>query len=415
MDIKREPPKKTKRNVMIAGGVVTLAATTLALSNLEARAPSVSRSELWVDSVQRGEMVRQVRAPGTLVPENIRYVAAVTAGRVEARPLRPGSAVTATTVLLELSNPEVQLQALEAQRQLTQAEQDLVTLRTTLETNRLNQASQVAQIRTLRANALRDASVIEGLDAKGLSSKNEVERAKDQVKELETRLELEVQRLDIMTAAMQEQLAKARANLEQVRQVARFQAERVQSMRVMSGLDGELQTLPLELGQWVVPGQTLATVAQPGRLKAVLRVPETQAKDIVVGQKTSVDTRNGIIDGKVMRVDPISQNGTVTVEVALEGELPKGARADLSVDGVIELERLENVMYVGRPAYGQPEQAIGLFRIESDGKTATRLSVKLGRASVSTIEVLQGLQTRDSVIISDMSRFDNVNRVRIDR
>jgi len=290
-----------------------------------------------------------------------------------------------------------------------------VTLRTTLETNRLNQASQVAQVRTLRANALRDATVIEGLDAKGLSSKNEVERARDQVKELDTRLELEVQRLDIMTAAMQEQLAKARANLEQVRQVARFQAERVASMRVVSGLDGDLQTLPLELGQWVVPGQTLATVAQPGRLKAVLRVPETQAKDIVVGQKTAVDTRNGIIPGKVMRVDPISQNGTVTVEIALEGELPKGARADLSVDGVIELERLDNVMYVGRPAYGQPEQAIGLFRIEPDGKTATRISVKLGRASVSTIEVLQGLQTRDSVIISDMSRFDNVNRVRIDR
>lgn len=415
VDIKREPPKKTKRNVLIAGGLAVVAAATLALGNLEARPPSVSRSELWVDSVQRGEMVRQVRAPGTLVPENIRYVAAVTAGRVEARPLRPGSRVTASTILLELSNPEVQLQALEAQRQLTQAEQDLVTLRTTLETNRLNQASQVAQIRTQRATALRDASVIEGLDAKGLSSKNEVERAKDQVKELETRLELEVQRLDILTAAMQEQLAKARANLEQVRQVARFQAERVASMRVESGLDGELQTLPLELGQWVVPGQVLATVAQPGRLKAVLRVPETQAKDIVVGQKTAVDTRNGIIEGKVMRVDPISQNGTVTVEVALEGELPKGARADLSVDGVIELERLENVMYVGRPAYGQPEQAIGLFRIEPDGKTATRLSVKLGRASVSTIEVLQGLQTRDSVIISDMSRFDNVNRVRIDR
>lgn len=415
MDIKREPPKKTRRNVLIAVAVVALAATTLALSNLEARPPSVSRSELWVDSVQRGTMVRQVRAPGTLVPENIRYVAAVTAGRVEARALRPGSPVTATTVLLELSNPEVQLQALEAQRQLTQAEQDLVTLRTTLETNRLNQAAQVAQIRTQRANALRDATVIEGLDAKGLSSKNEVERARDLVKELETRLELEVQRLDILTAAMQEQLAKARANLEQVRQVARFQTERVASMRVVSGLDGELQTLPLELGQWVVPGQTLATVAQPGRLKAVLRVPETQAKDVVVGQKTAVDTRNGIIAGHVMRVDPISQNGTVTVEVALAGDLPKGARADLSVDGVIELERLDNVLYVGRPAYGQPEQAIGLFRIESDGRTATRISVKLGRASVSTIEVLQGLQTRDSVIISDMSRFDNVNRVRIDR
>ena len=392
-----------------------MVATTVVLSNLEARAPGISRSELWVDSVQRGTMVRQVRAPGTLVPENIRYVAAVTAGRVEARPLRPGSPVKSSTILLELSNPEVQLQALEAQRQLTQAEQDLFTLKTTLETNRLSQASMVAQMRTLRATALRDAAVTEGLDAKGLSSKNEVERARDIAIELRARLDLEQERLDILSSAMGEQLSKARANLEQMRAVARFQQERVASMRVNAGLDGELQTLPLELGQWVVPGQVLATVAQPGRLKAVLRVPETQAKDIVIGQKTAVDTRNGIIDGRVMRVDPISTNGTVTVEIALEGELPKGARADLSVDGVIELERLEQVLYVGRPAYGQPEQAIGLFRIEPDGKTAIRMSVRLGRASVSTIEVLQGLQTRDSVIISDMSRFDNVNRVRIER
>ena len=415
MDIKRAPQKKTRRNLLLAGGLVALVATTVTLSNLEARAPGISRSELWVDSVQRGTMVRQVRAPGTLVPENIRYVAAVTAGRVEARPLRPGSPVKSSTILLELSNPEVQLQALEAQRQLTQAEQDLVTLKTTLETNRLSQASLVAQTRTLRATALRDAAVTEGLDAKGLSSKNEVARARDIAIEFQARLELEQQRLDILSSAMGEQLSKAKANLEQMRAVARFQQERVASMQVNAGLDGELQTLPLELGQWVVPGQVLATVAQPGRLKAVLRVPETLAKDIVLGQKTAVDTRNGIIDGRVMRVDPISTNGTVTVEIALEGELPKGARADLSVDGVIELERLEQVLYVGRPAYGQPEQAIGLFRIEPDGKTAIRRSVKLGRASVSTIEVLQGLQTRDSVIISDMSRFDNVNRVRIER
>ena len=413
MDIKRDPPKKTKRNLLIAGGVVAVVATTIALSNLEARPPGVSRSELMIDSVVKGTMVRQVRAPGTLVPENIRYVAAVTAGRVEARPLRPGSAVTASTILLELSNPEVQLQALEAQRQLTQAEQDLVTLRTSLETNRLNQASQVAQMKTLRANAMRDASVIEGLDKKGLSSTNEVARAKDALVELETRLDLEQKRLDILTNAMTEQLSKARANLEQMRAVARFQQERVATMRVTAGLDGELQTLPLELGQWVVPGQVLATVAQPGRLKAVLRVPETQAKDIVVGQVTSIDTRNGVVPGKVMRVDPISTNGTVTVEVALEGELPRGARADLSVDGVIELERLESILYVGRPAYGQPEQTIGIFKLGEGGKTAVRQSVKLGRASVSTIEVQQGLQQGDIVITSDMSRFDNVNKVRI--
>lgn len=392
---------------------MALLATTVALSNLEARPPGVSRGELMIDSVVRGTMVRQVRAPGTLVPENIRYVAAVTAGRVEERPLRPGSSVKASTILLVLSNPEVQLQALEAQRQLTQAEQDLVTLRTTLETNRLNQAAQVAQVKALRANALREATVFEGLDAKGLSSRNEVARARETADELETRLGLEQQRLDILSGAMQEQLGKARATVAQMRAVARFQQERVATMQVTAGLDGELQTLPLELGQWVVPGQVMATVAQPGRLKAVLRVPETQAKDIVVGQKTAVDTRNGVVNGRVMRIDPISQNGTVTVEVALEGELPRGARADLSVDGVIELERLENILYTGRPAYGQPEQTIGIFKLDADGKTATRQSVKLGRASVSTIEVQQGLQPGDKVIVSDMSRFDNVNKVRI--
>lgn len=392
---------------------MALLATTVALSNLEARPPGVSRGELMIDSVVRGTMVRQVRAPGTLVPENIRYVAAVTAGRVEERPLRPGSSVKASTILLVLSNPEVQLQALEAQRQLTQAEQDLVTLRTTLETNRLNQAAQVAQVKSLRANALREATVYEGLDAKGLSSRNEVARARETAAELETRLGLEQQRLDILSGAMQEQLEKARATVAQMRAVARFQQERVATMQVTAGLDGELQTLPLELGQWVVPGQVMATVAQPGRLKAVLRVPETQAKDIVVGQKTAVDTRNGVVNGRVMRIDPISQNGTVTVEVALEGELPRGARADLSVDGVIELERLENILYTGRPAYGQPEQTIGIFKLDADGKTATRQSVKLGRASVSTIEVQQGLQPGDKVIVSDMSRFDNVNKVRI--
>jgi HlyD family secretion protein len=413
VDIKREPPKKTKRNLLIAAGVVALIVTTVALSNLEARPPGVPGTELWIDTVVRGPFVRQVRAPGTLVPENIRFVAALTAGRVEVRDLRPGAVVKASTVLLELSNPEVQLQALEAQRQLTQAEQDIVTLRTSLETSKLNQASQVAQVKALRANAVRDANVIAGLDAKGLSSKNEVERARESAAELTTRLELEEQRLAILTNAMKEQMSKAVANLEQMRAVARFQEQRVQSMKVTAGLDGELQTLPLELGQWVVPGQTLATVAQPGRLKAVLRVPETQAKDIVIGQKTSIDTRNGLIDGTVMRVDPLSQNGTVTVEIALQGELPKGARADLSVDGVIELERLDNVLSIKRPAYGQPESTIGIFKMDGSGNTAIRQSVKLGRASVSTIEVQQGLKPGDVVIVSDMSRFDNVNKVRI--
>lgn len=415
MDVKREPPKKTKRNVMIAGGVIALVVTTVALSNLEARPQGAARAEMWIDSVVRGEMVRQVRAPGTLVPEQMRYVAAVTAGRVEERPLRPGSPVTKNTVILVLSNPEVQLEALEAQRNLTQAEQDFVTLKTTLESNRLNQQGQVAQVRSLKAQAEREAAVMEGLDAKGLSSRNEVQRAKDAATELQVRLTVEEKRLQLLDGAMGEQLEKARANVERLRAIARFQNERVASMRVLAGEDGVLQSLNWELGQWVNPGEELARVAQPGKLKAVLRVPETQVKDVVLGQRAQIDTRNGIINGRVMRVDPMSTNATVTVEVALEGELPQGARTDLSVDGVIELERLTDVLYVARPAYGQPETTVGLFKVSADGKTAERVSVKLGRASVSTIEVQAGLQPGDSVIVSDMTRFDNVDKIRIER
>ncbi len=415
MDIKREPPKKTKRNVLIGAGVVVMVVATVAVSNLEPRAPGVDRRELWVDTVARGTMVRQVRAPGTLVPEQMRYVAAVTAGRVEARPLRPGSPVTRNTVILELSNPEVQLQYLDAQRGLTQAEQDLVTLRTSLEGNKLAQASTVAQMKTQRAEAERNVTVMEGLDAKGLSSKNEVQAARDVAVELKARLAIEQERLDLLTNALGEQLEKARANVERLRAIARFQAERVQSMKVLAGEDGVLQSLNWELGQWVNPGEELARVAQPGQLKAVLRVPETQVKDVVLGQPADIDTRNGIAKGTVMRIDPISQNGTVTVEIMLTGELPKGARADLSVDGVIELERLDDVLYVARPTSGQPDNTIGLFRFDADGKTATRTAVRLGRASVSTIEVVQGLAQGDSVIVSDMTSYDKVNKVRIER
>lgn len=400
---------------MIAGGVIALVVTTVALSNLEARPQGAARAEMWIDSVVRGEMVRQVRAPGTLVPEQMRYVAAVTAGRVEERPLRPGSPVTKNTVILVLSNPEVQLEALQALRNLTQAEQDFVTLRTTLESNRLNQQGQVAQVRSLKAQAEREAAVMEGLDAKGLSSPNEVQRAKDAAAELQVRLTVEEKRLELLDGALGEQLEKARANVERLRAIARFQNERVASMRVLAGEDGVLQSLNWELGQWVNPGEELARVAQPGKLKAVLRVPETQVKDVVLGQRAQIDTRNGIINGRVMRVDPVSQNATVTVEVALEGELPQGARTDLSVDGVIELERLTDVLYVARPAYGQPETTVGLFKVSADGKTAERVSVKLGRASVSTIEVQAGLQPGDSVIVSDMTRFDNVDKIRIER
>lgn len=413
MDVKRAPQSKTKRNVLIAGGVVGLVAITVALSQLEARPPTVQRGEIIIDSVRRGELVRQVRAPGTLVSENMRYVAAVTAGRVEAKPIRPGSPVTSSTVILELSNPDEQLQALDAQRQVTAAEQDFVTLKTNLETSRLNQEGVIATMVSQHANAVRSVETFEALDKKQLAGANELKQAREAVVELEQRLAIERKKLELQNNAFGEQISKAEANVERLRAVSRFRQQRLASLNVPAGLDGVLTVLNLELGQWVNPGQELARVAQPGRFKAVLRVPDTQAKDVVVGQKVEVDTRPAIIQGRVMRVDPISTGGTVTVEVALEGDMPPGARGELSVDGTIEIDRLVNVMYVGRPAYGQPESTVGIFKLEADGRTATRVNAKLGRASVNHIEVMAGLTPGDKVIISDMSAHDNVSKVRI--
>ncbi|HJU64962.1 MAG TPA: HlyD family efflux transporter periplasmic adaptor subunit, partial [Gemmatimonadaceae bacterium] len=410
MDIKRDPPKKTKKYVYGGIAIVGVALITMALSRMEPAAPSVERATLWIDTVRRGEMVRQVRGPGTLVPEQIRYISALTAGRVEALPLRPGVTVTAETIILEMSNPDVQLEALEAQRQLSAAEAALVTLRTSLQSDRLNQESQVATVNQQYQDAVRQAEVQQALDKRGLTSAAERDRAKELADALATRLRLERERLAVVTNSIERQIALQEQQVQRMRAVAQFQQDRIASMKVRAGSDGVLQALPLELGQWVVSGEQLARVAEPGRLKAELRIPETQAKDVVPGQPTSIDTRNGIIAGRVMRIDPAAENGTVGVEVALEGELPRGARPDLSVDGTIEIERLSNVMYVGRPAYGQAESTVGIFKLDPDGKTASRVNVRLGRSSVNTIEVVQGLNVGDLVIISDMSAWDAQER-----
>ena len=413
MDIPRAPVKSRKKYFLIGGGIAALVAVTVALSRMEPAAPTVERSTLWIDSVQKGTMLRQVRAPGTLVPEQIRYIPAVTAGRVEQVLVRPGTAVKANTVLLELSNPDVQLEMLAAQQQLTAAEAQLISLRTNLESTRLNQEGVVATVRTQYEDAKRIAEVTNALDEKGLSSASEAGRARDNLKELAARVEIEEKRLAILNNTIESQIALQRAQVSRLRDIAQFQVNRVNSMKVTAGADGVLQDMNLEPGQWVNPGITLGRVAQPGRLKAVLRVPETQAKDITIGQPVSIDTRNGLVAGRVFRIDPSVQNGTVQVEAMLEGELPRGARPDLSVDGTIEIERLTDVMYVGRPAYGQAESTVGLFRLEPDGSTAVRVNVKLGRSSVNTIEVVQGLNVGDKVIISDMSQFDSAERVRL--
>jgi multidrug efflux pump subunit AcrA (membrane-fusion protein) len=413
VDIARTPKKKRGKYLALGGGALAIVLLALVLGSLPTAAPSVERSSVLIDSVQRGTMVRAVRAPGTLVPEQVRFVSALTAGRIEALPVRPGATVTAGSLLLDMSNPDVQLEALEAGRQVTTAEAALVNLETQLATQRLTQEAAIASAEAAASEAKRQAAQMASLGKQQLASANDMALANERATEQSARLSAEKSRLRVMDGAMARQIALQRTEVQRARSIAEFQQARVKSMRVVAPENGVLQTLPLELGQWVVSGQVLATVAQPGRLKALLRVPETQARDVVVGQAVEIDTRNGIAKGHVVRTDPSVQNATVAVEVALDGALPRGARPDLSVDGTIEIERLPDVLHVGRPAYGQGESTVGLFKLDPDGKYASRVPVKLGRTSVNAIQILQGLAVGDRVIISDMSLWDNVERVKL--
>lgn len=413
MDIPRERRPNRQRFVYIGGGLIALVAVTVGLSRLRPAAPSVERGTIWSDTVRLGPMVREVRGPGSLIPEQIRWVSAVTPGRVERKLVMPGARVTAGTVLLELSNPDMQIQRLQAERQLTDAQAQLVSLKTQLETQRLNQAGVVASIRSQYREAIRKAASDSALSADDLISVQEYARSRDQAEELTERLQVEQQRLEIYTSNIAEQLSVQEEQVNRLRAVADFQRSMVDAMVVRAGADGVLQELPIEVGQWAISGATLAKVVQPERLKAVLRIPETQAKDVAIGQEAAIDTRNGIVRGRVVRIDPGAQNGTVTVDVTLTGELPRGARPDLSVDGTIELERLDSVLNVGRPAYGQANSTVGIFRMIPGTEEAERVRVELGRSSVNTIEIVRGLNPGDVVILSDMSRWDGVERVRI--
>ncbi len=413
MDIPRKSNRSRRRYAYAGIVVAALVLVTVAVSRLEPAAPTVDRAVVWTDTVKRGTMVRQVRGPGTLVPEQIRYISAVTAGRVERILAQPGLEVGPETPLLVLSNPDVQLQMMEAQRQLAAAEAELANLRASLENQRLTQEAAVATVRAQYREAMRQVNVHEELATKDLVSTIELNRARDQAEELATRLQIEQQRLRFLSESMKAQVSAQQAQIERLRGLAEFQRRYVESMEVLAATEGVLRELPLQEGQWVNPGATLAVVVQPGRLKAELRIPETQARDLVIGQPAAIDTRNGIIPGWVSRIAPAVQGGTVTVDVALDGALPRGARPDLSVDGTIEIERLDNVLYVGRPAYGQAESRVGLFRLEEGGRSAVRVNVRLGRSSVNTIEVMEGLREGDVVILSDMSAWDAVDRVKL--
>ena len=413
VDIKRAPQKKTGRYVAIGVGVLLLGIVTVALARLQPAAPTVERSSLLFGTVKRGPLLRQVHGPGQLKPEQIRFISAVTGGRVDLVRVRNGATVTAGAVLLEMSNPDVELQWLTAEQQLAAAQAQLVTLRTGLETQRLTQAATVANMRTQLRDAERQLSSGETLAARNLIAQNDLAKVRDLVTEFRERIQIEEQRLQLMTGTVDSQLALQRDQIGRLRAISDYNRARVASMHVTAGVDGVVQDLTLQPGQWVQSGTTLAKVVQPGRLKAELQIPETQARDIAIGQKADIDTRIGIVPGKVIRYDPQSVNGTVTVDVSMDSTLPQGARPDMQVDGTIEIERLADVLQVGRPAYGQPNAQAGIFRLTDGGRYAQRVNVRFGRASVNDIEVVGGLRVGDEVILSDMTRWDNVDRVRI--
>jgi len=417
MDVPRSPEilKQKKRRRMIYGiaGAAAILLVTLGLARLKPAARSVERTSVWIDAVKRGPMLRQVRGLGTLVPEEIRWIPAQTQGRVERLVTLPGSEVKPDTVVLELSNPEVEMQALDAEASLRAAQAAYVELKVRLNSQRLDQEAAAARVQAEHSQAKMQADRDEELFKNGLLPDITRKLSRVSADELANRYRVEQERLAIAGESVTAQLAVQQARVEQARALARVRRDQVQGLKVRAGLEGVLQLVPVEVGQQVAPGTNLARVAQPTKLKAVVRVPETQAKDVQIGQVAEVDTRNGVVAGKVARVDPAVQNGTVTVDIALVGELPKGARPDLTVDGTIELERLTDVVFVGRPAQGQPESQVSLFRLEQDGVHASRVKVTLGRASVSTVEVREGLQPGDQVILSDTSAWDANDRIRL--
>jgi len=405
--------KKKRRLAWAAAAVGAVILATLGVSRLKPAAPSVERATLVIDTVRRGEMVREVRGLGTLVPEEIRWIPAVTDARVERLVLLPGTKVEPESVVLELSNPELEMQALEAESQARAADAQYTELEVRLESQNLDQRAAAARVQAESKQARLRADADTELAANGLIAGLTLKLSQSAAEELEHREGIEQQRLGIAGQAIEAQLRVQQAEVEQRRAQARLRRSQVEGLRVRAGIAGVLQLVPVEVGQQVTPGTNLARVARPDRLKAVIRVPETQARDVVPGQKAVVDTRNGVVEARVVRVDPAVQNGTVTVDLTLLGELPRGARPDLTVDGTIELERLTNALHVGRPAMGQPQSTVGLFRLTKGTNEAVRVRVRLGQASVSTIEIVEGLEVGDEVILSDTSAWDSADRIRL--
>jgi HlyD family secretion protein len=419
VDIIRDtkPQRKKKRIIWASVVIGGLAVITVAIQSLPSAAPTVEGGTIWRDTVEQGTMIRQVRGPGTLVPEQMRWITAVTAGRIEQILSLPGTPVQQGDLIMRMSNPDVDMQLLTAQQQLSAAQAALSQLKTSLQTQELQQRGTVATVRTQYLDAKRVYETNQRLfdENPNLVARADLDRSKEQSEELSTRLQIEQDRLDVMAKTQQEQIDAQNEQIQRLREMVQFNKDRLQSMQVRVPVAGVLAPLdiPLQEGQWVQSGAQLSRVVVPGRLKAEIRIPQTQAQDIVVGQVALIDTRSDTIEGKVVRADPAVRNGTITIDVALPENLPPSARPDLSVDGNVIIDKLENVVYVGRPTFGQANAKVSIFRLTPDGNYADRVTVTLGASSVNEIEVKDGLKPGDVVILSDMSQWDGFDRVKI--
>lgn len=402
-----------KRWILVSGVALALIGTAVAVIRLKPAAPSVERNVLWIDTVKRGEMLREVRGIGTLIPEQISWIAARSAGQVDRIILHPGAAVRPEDVILILSNPEVGQAAVDAASQLKASEADLKSFKVQLESSVLTSESAAVAAKAEYEQARLHAQVNEDLFKRGLVSELEMRLSKVTAEQAEARNTIEQKRFSFARDGVAPQLAMKALQVDRARTQMNLRQDELDALNVRAGMAGVLQVVPVEIGAQVAAGANLARVADPSRLKAEVRIAETQAKDIRLGLPASIDTRNGVVEGHISRIDPAVQNGSVLVDVSLEGELPPGARPDLSIDATIQLERLEHVVFVGRPSFAQDKSTVGMFKLDADGAYATRTSVHLGRSSVSTIEVVSGLKPGDRVILSDTSRWDDQDRIRL--
>ncbi len=416
MDIQRPSNARAKKIRRIAYGTVALllvGGVTYGLSRLRPAAPSVDRATIWPDEVKRGPMLREVRGLGTLIPEDIRWIAAQTDSRVDRWVLRPGAIVKPDSIIMELSDPTLQREALDAEFLLKGAEAEYANLQVQVNSELMNQKANEAAVRSDFEQARLQHEVDEKLFNEGIGSDHIRNLSRVKEEQLAIRVQLEGERTRITADSSRARLAAQQAKIDQQKALHQLKKSQLDALHVRAGINGVLQLVPVEVGQHITPGTNLARVADPKKLKAEIKIAETQAKDVAIGQKATIDTRNGVVNGHVSRIDPSVVNGTVTVDVAITDPLPNGARPDLSVDGTVELENLKDVLFVGRPVHGQADSTIGIFKIIEDGSEAVRVTVKLGRSSVNTIEIVQGLKIGDKVILSDMSAWDNFDRVRL--